>query len=205
MLYGIRSIRDSNSTQFELFPWSASVFPTSPIFPPILPLSFYDSPMRLYHSTFLEKMEDRRIFAKKLRWCRLYLRKRTQLNYDKVVEMSVLRIFSWAIPIDVLEFLKSNISWLDVLSKIWYHNCVDEFLSQNKQTTNFAGNIEIFTLHVFYHFVDWTEAYYRNLNRGIFLVQLLFRFPTFGESYIDWVRSKNDIHGNIFWTKIKST
>ena len=61
----------------------------------------------------------------------LYLRKWTPLIYDNVVRMSILKILSRRNPIDVPKFLRLNINWLDVLSKIWYHNFVHGPRSKN--------------------------------------------------------------------------
>ena len=66
-------------------------------------LSFIDA---LYRRTFLEKIEDRRFFAKTFRYCELYLEKRTLLNYDNVVQMPISKMLCHKNPIDVPEFIR---------------------------------------------------------------------------------------------------
>ena len=122
-------------------------------------VNLLEPPLRRYRGTVLEKIEDRRFFAKERRHCRLYHRKGMPLTYGNVVRTSILKTFSCKNPIDVLEFLRWNINWLDVLSKIWYQNFVDDFLSRNRQNGIFAWKTVIFMFCTYYHFVNWTEGF----------------------------------------------
>ena len=69
-----------------------------------------------------------------------------------MARMSLVEIFSRKHPIDVSEFLRWNINWLDVLSKILYHNFVDEFFSRNKQKAFFDRITSLCC--ICYHFVN---------------------------------------------------
>ena len=113
--------------------------------------------------------------------------------------MSILKIFSPRNPRAVPEFLGYNINWLDVLSKIWYHNFVDDFSSQKKQKSILLEKLR--SLHCVHPIILWTaQTIFIEDWISDFLLDLTSALSTSGKRYSFWVRPSTKKH----FAKIKS-